>query len=188
MFFVTIFAEKINNFYKLKMMKQLLILLVAIVLASCTQTKIAYINVETVMDEYEGAKALEAEFTAQQQEMSAELQALQAPFQAKVQEYYQGADKMTAAQRAEVEQGLQQEQQMIQAKQQQLQQQLQQENQVKSEKLIKTLDSLVADYSKAKGFNIVLATQGNGTVMYGDESLNVTADVIEVLNASYEVE
>lgn len=166
-------------------MKKLLVIAFAIVTSSCTQTKIAYIDVETVMKEYEAAKALETAFTAQQQEMSAELQGMQAPFQAKVREYYQGAEKMTPSQRAETEQGLQQEQQMIQARQQELTQQLQQENQVKSEDLIGTVDSLVAIYSKSKGFNLVLGTQGNGTVMYGDEVLDITKDVIKTLNEDY---
>ncbi|RXP64420.1 OmpH family outer membrane protein [Lutibacter sp. HS1-25] len=166
-------------------MKKLLIIVAAIALTSCSENKIAYIDVETVMKEYNAAVALETAFKAQQQEMSTELQGLQAPFQTKVQEYYQNAEKMSPAKRAEAEQGLQQEQQMIQARQQQLTQQLQQENQTKSEELIKTVDSLVANYSKSKGFKLVLGTQGNGTVMYGDDALNITTDVIKVLNDSY---
>ena len=166
-------------------MKKLLVIAFAIVLSSCTQTKVAYIDVETIMKEYEAATALETEFLARQQEMATELEGLQAPFQAKVQEYYKNVETMSAAKRAEAEQALQQEQQMIQGRQQQVSQQLQQENQEKSEVLIKRIDSLVAVYSKTKGFNLVLGTQGNGTVMYGDDALNVTEDVIRTLNEDY---
>jgi outer membrane protein len=166
-------------------MKKLLVIVFAIVLSSCTQTKIAYIDVETIMKEYEAATALETEFNAKQQEMSTELQGLQAPFQEKVQEYYKNVESMSAQKRAEAEQALQQEQQMIQARQQQVSQQLQQENQTKSESLIKRIDSLVENYAKTKGFNLVLGTQGNGTVMYGDEVLNITTDVVKMLNDDY---
>lgn len=169
-------------------MKKLLIIAVAIVFASCTQTKVAYIDVETIMKEYQAAIALETEFSEKQQQMTTELQGLQAPFQEKVQEYYQNLESMSAQKKAEAEQNLQQEQQMIQARQQQLSQQLQQENQVKSEEMIETIDSLVAVYSKSKGFNIVLGTQGNGTVMYGDDALNITSDVIKMLNDNYTAE
>lgn len=169
-------------------MKKLLVIAVAVVLSSCTQTKVAYIDVETIMKEYEAATALETEFAGQQQQMTLELQSLQAPFQEKVQEYENNLQTMSASAKAQKEQELQQEWQMIQARQQQISQQLQQDNQVKSEVLIKTIDSLVADYSKAKGFNLVLGTQGNGTVMYGDDALNITTDIITMLNENYSAE
>jgi outer membrane protein len=31
----------------------------------------------------------------------------------------------------------------------------------------------------------VLGTSGNGTVMYGDEKLNVTKDILEILNEDF---
>ncbi len=72
------------------------------------------------------------------------------------------------------EQALQQEQQVLQGRQQQASQALQQENVLLSEAITKKIDSFVADYSKANGYNLVIGTQGNGTVMYGDDNLNVT--------------
>ena len=163
-------------------MKKLLVVVFAVVLSSCTQTKIAYIDVETVMEEYVAMQALEEELTVKQNEMAAELEGLQTAFQAKVQEYYQNAPSMSDSKKTETEQALQQEGQMIQGRQQQASQLLQQENQVRSEVLIKKIDSVVADYSKTKGFSLVIGTQGTGTVMYGEDSLDVTSEVIEALN------
>jgi outer membrane protein len=107
---------------------------------------------------------------------------LQNSFQIKVQEYYQNSANMSASKRAETEQILQQEGQMIQGRQQQASQLLQQENQERSSVLIKKIDSVVADYSKTKGLDLVIGTQGTGTVMYGNETLNITAQVLELLN------
>ena len=167
-------------------MKKLLLVVFAVVLASCSQTKIAYIDVADVMGEYKAMIALETEMTTKQQQLAGELQGSQAAFQAKVQEYYKNAPKMSAAKKQEAEQALQQEGQQLQGQQQQVSQMLEQENQVKSEELIKTIDSIVADYSKSKGFGIVLGTQGNGTVMYGDDALNITSDVVALLNADFD--
>lgn len=166
-------------------MKKLLLVAIAIILASCSQTKIAYINVEDLMKDYDGTKALEETLKAKQEDMAKELDSLSAPFQAKVQEYYQNASKMSTQKRAQVEQGLQQEQQMLQARQQQASQVLQQENQVLSEAITKKVDSFVTDYAKAKGFNLVLGTSGNGTVMYGDEALDITAEILDILNVDF---
>lgn len=169
-------------------MKKLLVVVFAIALSSCTQTKIAYIDVADVMDEYKAMIALEEEMTTKQQQIAGELQGAQAAFQAKVQEYYKNQSGMSAIKKQEAEQSLQQEGQMLQGQQQQASQMLEQENQTKSAVLIKKIDSVVANYSKTKGFNIVLGTQGNGTVMYGDDALNITSGVVELLNTDYDKE
>ncbi len=169
-------------------MKKLLLLAFVIVLASCNQTKIAYINVEDLMKDYEGTKALEETLKAKQEEMAKELDSISAPFQLKVQEYYKTAQKMSAQKRAETEQALQQENQALQGMQQQASQALQQENQVLSEAITKKVDSFVSVYSKSNGINLVLGTSGNGTVMYGDDNLNVTSAILELLNKDFSKE
>tara|TARA_R110001583_G_scaffold15522_3_gene63906 strand:- start:2265 stop:2774 length:510 start_codon:yes stop_codon:yes gene_type:complete len=166
-------------------MKKLVLVAFVIVLASCNQTKIAYINVEDLMKDYDGTKALEETLKGKQETMAKELDSISAPFQAKVQEYYQKAESMSAQKRAEAEQALQQEQQVLQARQQQAGQALQQENQALSEVITKKVDSFVASYAKSKGLNLVLGTSGNGTVMYGDDNLNVTSAILEILNKDF---
>ena len=166
-------------------MKKILIIAFAFALASCNQTKIAYIDVEVLMKDYTATKDLEVKLKAKQEVFAKELDSLQGPFQLKVQEYYKLAPKMTPQKRAEAEGALQQEQQFLQARQQQASQELQKENQENSEALTKKVDSFVADYAKAKGYQLIIGTSGKGTVMYGDEKMNVTADILEVLNKDY---
>ncbi len=169
-------------------MKKLLIVAIALVLVSCNQTKVAYIDIEVLMKDYEATKALETSLKAKQEVMAKELDSIGAPFQLKVQQYYQAAQKMSAQKRAEAEQALQQEQQFLQSKQQEASQILQQENLEQSEILTKKVDSLVAVYAKSKGYNLIFGTSGQGTVLYGDESLNVTEEVLDILNVDFSKE
>ncbi|MBT8317636.1 MAG: OmpH family outer membrane protein [Lutibacter sp.] len=166
-------------------MKKLLIIAVAIMLSSCNQSKVAYIDLEVLMKDYEATKALELSLKEKQELMAKELDSLSAPFQLKVQQYYQNQQKMSAQKRAEVEQSLSQEQQFLQSKQSQASQLLQEENQEMSEVLTKRVDSFVANYAKTKGFNMILGTSGKGTVLYGDEALNITSEILEILNLDY---
>ena len=166
-------------------MKKLLIIAFAILLASCNQTKIAYIDIEALMKDYEATKTLEVTLKAKQELMAKELDSLSAPFQLKVQQYYKNQQRMSAKKRAEVESGLQQEQQFLQSKQQQASQILQLENQKESEALTKRVDSFVADFAKLKGYNLILGTSGKGTILHGDESLNVTTEILEILNLDF---
>ncbi len=167
-------------------MKKLVLLAFAIMLASCNQTKIGYVNVENLMKDYKATKVLETQLKTKQEKISKQLDSLQAPFKVKVQNYYQRAQKMSASARVKVEKELQQEQQMLQLNQQQAAQQLQKENQDESEKITKRIDSLIANFAKAKGYQLILGTSGNGTVMYGDTKLDVTHQVLDILNADFD--
>ena len=166
-------------------MKKLLFLAIAIVLVSCNQNKVAYIDVEVLMKDYEATKELETSLKAKQEKMAKELDSISAPFQLKVQQYYKNQQKMSAKKRSEVEGVLQQEQQFLQSKQQQASQLLQMENQEKSEILTKRVDSFVADYAKLNGFKLILGTSGKGTVLYGEDSMDVTTDILEILNLDF---
>lgn len=166
-------------------MKKLVIVAFAILLASCTQNKIAYVDVEVLMKDYEGTKALEVKMKEKQELKAKELDSLTAPFQEKVKNYYQVAQKLSAQKRAEAEAGLQQEQQFLQQQQQLATQELQKETQEGYEVITKAVDSLVGNYAKSNGYNMIFGTSGKGTVMYGDEKLDVTKQVIEVLNKEY---
>lgn len=158
---------------------------ITVLFFSCNQPRIAYINVETLMQEYEATKELERSLSEQQAEYSKELDSLQAPFQEKLQNYYSNVDTMTAATKTRVEQELQQEQQFLQAKQQEISMILQNENQLKSEVLTKRVDSFVADYAKKESLNLVLGTTGKGTVLYGDAQMDITNNILELLNNAY---
>jgi outer membrane protein len=167
-------------------MKKLVLIAFAIMLASCNQTKIGYVNVENLMKDYKATKVLETQLKNKQEKISKQLDSLQAPFKDKVQKYYQNAPKMSASKRAKIEKELQQEQQMLQLNQQQAAKQLQDENKSESEKITNRVDSLVANFAKANGYKLILGTSGNGTVMYGDTSLDVTKEVLDVLNTDFD--
>ncbi|MFK5957493.1 MAG: OmpH family outer membrane protein [Lutibacter sp.] len=166
-------------------MKKLLIVAIAFIFASCNQTKVAYIDIEVLMKDYEATKALETSLKAKQEVMAKELDSIGAPFQLKVQQYYQNQQKMSTQKRAQTEQALQQEQQFLQSKQQEASLLLQKENQKMSEIITKRVDSFVENFAKSKGYNLVLGTSGQGTVLYGDESLNVTTEILEILNSDF---
>ena len=76
------------------------------ILASCTQVKIAYVDVEEIMKEYEGSKKAEEEMKVQSEEMSRQLDQLAIPFQQKVQEYQQNQGNLSAAAKQEKEREL----------------------------------------------------------------------------------
>jgi len=163
----------------------IIIAVVAVMSSSCNQTKIGYMDVEKVMTEYQGTKDLEIQLKEKQQVLGKSLDSLSGLFQQKVQNYYSKASKMSAKKRQEMEAALQLEQQLLQGKQQEATQLLQRKGIEDTAVITQLLDSLVTVYANKNGYNLVMGTTGKGTVMYGDDSLNVTDDLLEIMNSQY---
>lgn len=156
------------------------------ILASCTQVKIAYVDLEEVMKEYEGSKKAEEEMKAQSEEISRQLDQLAMPFQQKVQEYQQNQQNLSASARQEKERELMQEQQMIQQQQQMAQQQVQAEGQKKMEKINEDIEGFISGYAKSNGYTYILGSSDQTkSILYGEESLDITEEVIDGLNESF---
>ncbi len=157
-----------------------------LVLSSCTQVKIAHVDVEEILKEYKGSKKAEEEMKAQSEQMANELDQLAIPFQQKVQEYQQNSQNLSASARQEKEQELMQEQQMIQQIQQIAQQQVQAEGQKKIDQINEDIEAFLEGYAKSNGYTYILGTSSTTkSVLYGEESLNITDEVLEALNADY---
>lgn len=156
-------------------------------MVSCTQVKIAYVDVEEILKEYKGSKKAEEEMKAQSESMANELDQLAIPFQQKVQEYQQNSKNMSTSARQEKEQELMQEQQMIQQRQQMAQQQVQSEGQRRIDQINEEIEDFLEGYAKSNGYTYILGTsEQTKSVLYGEESLNITDKVIEALNADYD--
>jgi outer membrane protein len=168
-------------------MKKLLgVFSILFLLASCNQTKIAYVDVSEILKEYKGSKKAEEEMRIQSDKIGKELDALALPFQQKVQEYQQNSKNLSDSERKLKEQELMQEQQIIQRQQQMAQQQVQEEGQKKVEIINDEIESFLAEYAQSNGFTYILGTSSQTrNVMYGDETLNITEAIIEALNKEY---
>ena len=154
-----------------------------IILTSCNETKIAYVNVEEVLKEYKGSKAAEEEMRLKSEKIGAEIEQLGVQFQAKVQEYQKNMSKLSATVRAQKEQELMQEQQMIQQRQQMVQQQFQQEGNEKIGVINDEIEAYIEEYAQTNNYSFILGTsKQTRTVLYGNETYDITDVIIENLN------
>jgi outer membrane protein len=48
------------------------------------------------------------------------------------------------------------------------------------------LNKNIEEYGKEKGYEFIFGASGNGSLMYGGESMNITQDVIEYVNKKYD--
>lgn len=145
---------------------------------------IVFVNTDSLLKKYTYFKDVKKKLEEKGKMEEASLQAKGMAFQREVATYQQEASKMSPDQRAAIEQRLSRKQQELQQYNQTASMQLAKEEQQENEKLYQKIADFLKVYAKEKGYKMVLTySKVGGGILYGDESLDVTEDVIEGLNA-----
>lgn len=173
------------------MKKALVIIALSILVVSCDkaaevkEVKTAYVDTSVLMNEYTEAKDLEAKYKAQAEEKGRQLQAEITRFKqdaANFQSQAQANGQAWAQQRGAE---LQKREQQLGYAQQALAQQLQQESGVERDSLISGVKKFIKDYGKKNGYTYIYGTGDAATILYAEDKLDITKEVIKALNDKY---
>jgi len=159
-----------------------LLFLVILLITSCSQNKTAFIDVGVLMKEYEGLKALDNEIKEEQDKLRMEIKSLIEPYQVKVDTYYKNVAKMSAKTRSETESALQKEQKAIDQLQDKYMEQLEKMRIERLEAINNEIAEYVKGFAKSRGIQLVLGSTGTETVIYGEDKLDITQEVLTGLN------
>jgi outer membrane protein len=148
---------------------------------------VAYIVVDSVMQNYEYYTLLEEKF---QREYKREEQAIQrkaADFEKEVGEFQQKVQNgLITTKNAEAKQmELQQKQQHLMELQQNKSTALAQKEQTLMKELLDSVRANVKVYNKDKQFEIVLNNAFESNIIYATEKLNITKDILSLMNERY---
>jgi outer membrane protein len=177
-------------------------LLIAGSVAACNQNKtgdkstasaataanggIVFVNQDTLLAKYEYFKDMTKRLDDKNKAATSDVDSRRQALQREVADYQRTANTLSADQRATTEQRLQREGQDFQGYQQNAAAQFQSEQATEQQKLYDKVASLIKDYSKEKGYKLVLTYQkGNTNLLYGDPGLDITTDVVKRLNEAY---
>lgn len=150
------------------------------------KAEIVYINQDTLLTKYTYVKDMNDRLNTKGKSAQAELQSRGQAYQREVIEYQKAAQTMAADARQSTEQRLQRKGQELEAYRQNAGAEVQNNMQAEQVKLYDKIADYVKQYAKDKGYKMVLTYQhGNATMLYGDPSLDVTADVLKGLNDAY---
>ncbi len=148
--------------------------------------KIVYVNSDSLLTKYQYFKDLKVKLEGKSKVAQTDLASKQQAFQREVAQYQQQANTLPADQRASTEERLARKQQELQAYTQNAGAAIQNEQAAENEKLYDKVADYLKEYAKKKGYKMVLGySKGNGTILFADESLDVTSEVIVGLNEAY---
>lgn len=150
---------------------------------------IVFVNSDTLLNNYDYYKAIKAKLQDLGQKAQAEIAAKGQAFQKEVAAYQKSASSLTPVQKAATEKRLAKKQQDLEALNQNTSRQLQEQGADENSKLYDRIANFLKTYTKTKGYKIVLTySKANPSMLYGDDSLDITKEVLIGLNDEYKKE
>ncbi len=152
-----------------------------------TSFPIAYVIVDSVMHNYLYYQKLQKQYQNMVSAEDAKLQRKAEMFQKDVQEYqYQVENRIITSANAQTKEAeLSQRQQNLYAEQQSKQQELSEKEQKLLDQLIDSVHECIKFYNADGKYKIILNNAYQSSVLYAEDDLNVTNQVLEVMNNRY---
>ena len=148
--------------------------------------EIVYVDSDSLLANYKYFKDLKVKMDSKAKSAQSDMGAKAQAFQREVAQYQQQQGTLSADQRASTEERLARKQQELQAYQQNAGAALQTETAKEQEKLYDKVADYLKVYAKKKGYKMVLTyAKGNSAILFADNSLDVTKEVIAGLNEAY---
>ena len=147
--------------------------------------KIAYINVDSLLANYQYYQDLAEEITRKEENYRLALTEEANKWQKEVEDYQKKVRNgvYSSAERAQSEENrFQKRNQALMEKSDKYSQELLAESNANSQKISETVDNYVKEYNKTHGYNLIIS---KASLLYADEALIITAEILDGLNAAY---
>lgn len=147
--------------------------------------KIAYINSDTLLKHYDFFKEAAERLDKRREKLEAEFANRARGYQTEVSNFQRNAQSMTIGQARATEEELMKKQQNLYQYQENLTQQLMKEEAEVNEELYENISRFLKEYGKQNNLEVVLTYQKGSGVLYANDSLDITYNVITGLNEAY---
>lgn len=146
---------------------------------------IAYVHSDSLLANYDFMKEIEAELGELSQKYEKEYQNRAQGLQNEISDFQRTAQNLTVAQGKALEENLMKKQQNLRVYQEDLSRKLRQKEVELNNELYKTISDYLKEYGDENNLQLVLTYSRGSDVLYANEGLEITNEVIEGLNKAY---
>lgn len=151
---------------------------------------LAYVNIDTIILNFEMAADRKNDLIAKQKNAEAELNSKNESYQKGVKDYQDKVNKglVTRASAQQMEQALYQQQQELVNLRDKLQSDLVEEEQVMNRQIIDYITKFLEQNKNDYTYQLIFGKSFGSVVLYSDEALDITKQVLDALNKKYHSE
>ena len=159
--------------------------LILISLSGCQQQKIGFVDYVVITNEYQQSVDANAMSQTKLKSLTTRRDSIYSAFELEYRRFERRAPKMSKQTKTKKYQELQRKQQTIQQSVQITQQEIGQESQALTDSIRNIIKDFVKDYGKTNSFNYILGSNETGSVLYGEDTSDLTQEILKALNAAY---
>ncbi len=144
-----------------------------------------YVNGDSLLENYDYFKNAKKQFEAKTLKTEKEIQAKTSVLELEFTNYQKMASSMSPEQRARTEESLMRKEQEIRLFSENMANKLQEEQSKFNEELFDKVSKYLKEHAKEKSYKVVFNFTKGAGILYADDSLNITNEVLEGLNKEY---
>ncbi|MGN6194279.1 MAG: OmpH family outer membrane protein [Ginsengibacter sp.] len=145
------------------------------------KSKVAYIDLDSLQNNYSYYKKIKADFERKQSEANDEITSMQKKYQNRAMQLQQKASTMNQKEQEEAMQEINKMQQDLAARKQSIDNELYNYNSKMKEDILTKIQDFLKEYNKDGRYSYIFSYEP-GFMFYKDSTLNITPDVIAGLN------
>lgn len=147
--------------------------------------KIGFVRSKDLISKYEGMKEAEQILEQRQHQWESEIDTLQSDYRRTLSSYNDDYPRLTSEERKKREGLLQAQENNVRSYTNSLVERSKVSEQTITQGVLNQINSAAEKYGRDHGFEIILSTLESGNIIYGTESIDITNDLLSVLNNAY---
>lgn len=148
--------------------------------------KLVYIDSNKLLAGYRGMIDAQADFQKKSQTWKANVDTLMAEVQRSIMDYEKESPKMSAKEKELSRELIKTKQKQLQDYQRAIQEQSAQKDQEMTQQVLVKVNTFLTEYGKSKDYNIIFGATTSGNIIYAEEAMDITDEVLELLNSQYQ--
>ncbi len=150
------------------------------------ENKIAYVRTQHLVDNYLGMKEARTKYQNMETSWQSSLDTLKLDYQKALTQYNSANADMSQEERVKHETLLQKQYENISGYANMLDEKAKAEDDRLTRGVLSQVDSYINDFGKANGYDLIIGVTNAGNVLYGDEAIDITEDILKKLNDNYQ--
>jgi outer membrane protein len=152
------------------------------------ELNVAYVYIDSLLAHYKMAQDMSEQLFSRKDNLERELSTKGQSLEKKITDYQYKVQKglITSWDAKEEEKKLAEEQQVFINLQNDMQNKLLTEEQQANEKVHNSVVKAVREYNEDKGYRLIFSHAYGGVLLYAEDHMNITGDILKKLNAEYE--
>ncbi|HBS88497.1 MAG TPA: hypothetical protein DEA97_18200 [Bacteroidales bacterium] len=149
------------------------------------EKKIGFVRSESIVYEYAGTKEIQNRYNEKLQLWQAQLDTLKQDYNQLLDRYNLQIGKMGEMEKKEFQAELKYKHDNVVQQQQNIEMMSREEEEKMMSGVLNQINSFILQYGKDKGYTIIMGTVNEGNILYGEDAIDLTDEILTELNKNY---